>query len=299
MNPNKNTQSIVVLGAGFLSKNITSYLINNSYKVDLIDRNMCDLLDKKSVSSLLKRIPPSSIFIIPAAITRLADEYIYNTKAAYEKNIQIIKNILEGLPNDTKKVIFLSTVDVYGINSTLPISELNKTEPHCFYSKSKLISEDILKKESKLKGFDLAILRLSGSYGQGDSKGSTLHRLVASAISEGSIYLFCNPNIERDYITANDVARITEQIIRNNTAGVFNVATGDSYSIFTISENIFSILGLKSNIKIQMGPYEERPFKVKFDTQYLLNNLTNFKMTSLEDGLKSYIDNFINNKNDK
>jgi nucleoside-diphosphate-sugar epimerase len=298
MNPNKNTQSIVVLGAGFLSQNITSYLRNNSFKVDLIDRNICDFLDKKSVSNLFKCFPPSSIFIIAAGITRLADEYITNSHVSYKKNVQLIENISRALPNDTKKVIFLSTIDVYGINPTLPISELNQTNPHCFYSKSKLISEGILKKESKLKGFDLIILRLSGSYGQGDSKGSTVHRLVSSAINNGIISLTCDPNIERDYISSSDVSRIIERLINTNKSDIFNVATGNSHRIFTISEKIFSILGLKANIKIQAGPYEELTYRIKFDTKYSLMKMDNFKMTSLEDGLKRYIDNFSENKND-
>ena len=41
-----------------------------------------------------------------------------------------------------------------------------------------------------------------------------------------------------------------------------------------------------------MGPYEQLAFKIKFDTQYLLNNFNNFKMTTLDDGLKTYINNF-------
>ena len=283
-----NQKKIIVLGDGFISQNITSYLSNTSYEIDLIDRKKCDFLDKKSVSILFKSFTPSSIFIIPVGITRL----VACDKYSYEKNIQIIENISRALPNDTKQVIFLSTIDVYGINSTIPINELNKTNPYCYYSKAKLISEDILKKESNLKGFNLVILRLSGSYGQGDSKGSTLHRLVSSAISSGIISLTCNPNIERDFISSNDVARITKQAISNNIAGVFNVATGNSHSILTISESIFSLLGLKRNIKIHMGPYEQLAFKIKFDTQYLLNNFNNFKMTTLDDGLKTYINNF-------
>jgi NADH dehydrogenase FAD-containing subunit len=49
MSKKNNYQSIVVLGGGFLGKNITSYFKKKYRRVNLIDREICDLLDLKKL----------------------------------------------------------------------------------------------------------------------------------------------------------------------------------------------------------------------------------------------------------
>ena len=145
------------------------------------------------------------------------------------------------MPINVKHVIFFSTVDVYGVNPELPISELSPVNPNDFYAKAKLDSENILKKESELKGFNLTILRLCGVYGKGDTGKSTINQLVSSAINDREINITSNPDIERDFILVNDISRIIEQIVDNKIIGILNIATGQSQTISFIAKKIVSI----------------------------------------------------------
>jgi len=298
MSPKNKSQSIVVLGGGFLGKNITSYFKKNYHHVKLIDRKICDLLDLKKLSILFQSIPPSSTFIIPAAVTRL----ISNDRDSYDKNIKIIKNLLKVIPIHAKHVIFFSTIDVYGLNPTLPISELNPVNPNDFYAKAKLDSEIILKKEAGIKGFNLTILRLCGIYGKGDTSKSTINRLVSSAINGRRINITSDPDIERDFILVNDISRIVENIVDNKIIGIFNIATGKSQTIYAIAKKIVSTLNFKVDINIQNKIEGNRVLKLQFNTSSLSNKFKDFKMTSLDDGLVDYINNYltheIKNKNE-
>ena len=243
MNTKKNSQSIAILGGGFLSKNISLYFKKKHSHVYLIDRKICDLLDVKKLSILFQTIPPLTTFIIPAAVTRL----VSNDKDSYDKNINLIKNLLKVMPINVKHVIFFSTVDVYGVNPELPISELSPVNPNDFYAKAKLDSENILKKESELKGFNLTILRLCGVYGKGDNK----------------------------------------------IIGILNIATGQSQTISFIAKKIVSILTFKVDINIKNKIIDDRVLKLQFDISSLSNEFKEFKMTSLDDGLVYYINNYL------
>ena len=289
MNTKKNSQSIAILGGGFLSKNISLYFKKKHSHVYLIDREICDLLDVKKLSILFQTIPPLTTFIIPAAVTRL----VSNDKDSYDKNINLIKNLLKVMPINAKHVIFFSTVDVYGVNPELPISELSPVNPNDFYAKAKLDSENILKKESELKGFNLTILRLCGVYGKGDTGKSTINQLVSSAINDREINITSNPDIERDFILVNDISRIIEQIVDNKIIGILNIATGQSQTISFIAKKIVSILTFKVDINIKNKIIDDRVLKLQFDISSLSNEFKEFKMTSLDDGLVYYINNYL------
>lgn len=277
------------MGGGFLAQNVTTYLKKKHYEVDLINRKRCDLLELKKLPFLFEGIPTAITIIIPAAITRL----VSNDKDSYDKNIQIIENFVRVMPSSVKHVIFFSTVDVYGLDPTLPINELNSVNPNDFYAKAKLDSEIILNKESGIKGFNLTILRLCGVYGKGDASKSAINRLVSCAINDGEISITSSPRIERDFISVNDVSRIIEKIITNKITGIFNVATGQSHAIASIAEKIVSILKLEIDINMQIKIVNDRVLRLQFDTSKLTKNFKDIKMTSLDDGLIDYISNKI------
>jgi len=289
MSKKNNYQSIVVLGGGFLGKNIISYFKKKYHHVNLIDRKICDLLDLKKLSILFKSIPPSSTFVISAAITRLTS----NDNGSYDKNIKIIENFLKVIPSSAKHVIFFSTVDVYGLDPILPISELNSVNPNDFYAKAKLDSEIILKKEAGIKGFNLTILRLCGVYGKGDTSKSTINRLVSSAIDGRRINITSYPDIERDFILVDDISRIVEKIVDNKIIGIFNIATGKSQTIYAIAKKIVSTLNFKVDINIQNKIEGNRVLKLQFNTSSLSNKFKDFRMTSIDDGLVHYINNYL------
>ena len=61
------------------------------------------------------------------------------------------------------KIIFFSSCKVYGepkMNSSVVYSEVNNTQPNCFYSKAKLICENLIQLEFKKSGLNSIILRL-------------------------------------------------------------------------------------------------------------------------------------------
>jgi len=288
-NKNELESPIIFLGFGFLASHVASHLKILNYNIRILDKSSCDLLDAKKVASYLKSLPPNPIFIISAAVTRLHS----NDKNSFNQNIKIVQNILDSLPQDTEHIIFFSSIDVYGLNPSIPINESSLINPYDHYSMAKFVAEFLLQKESELRGFKLTIFRLSGIYGNGDQGKSTINKMVYSAIKERQIVLTGDPLVERDFIWVNDVAILSDEIIKNSIVGIFNIATGRSITIWNIAKLIAKSVGPKVEILQQLNKKDDnRAFRLHFDITKLKVVFSTIEMTPLEDGLSQYLIDF-------
>lgn len=64
-----------------------------------------------------------------------------------------------------RKVIYASTAAVYGLPSTLPLTEEHPTNPISFYGLSKLTPEKYIQLYYEQNGLEFTILRFSNAYG--------------------------------------------------------------------------------------------------------------------------------------
>lgn len=82
----------------------------------------------------------------------------------FKDEISLTKNVLDALRSlNCNKIIFFSSCKVYGepkMDSGIVYSESYETQPNCFYSKAKLICEDLIKSEFNSSGLHSIILRL-------------------------------------------------------------------------------------------------------------------------------------------
>ncbi len=285
VNRKKIRQSMVVLGGGFLGKNIVSFLEKSDYDVRMIDRNTCDFLDYNQVLNSLNSVPEHATLYITAAVTRLSS----NDRISFEQNIRIVQNILDALPPLTRHIVFFSTIDVYGLEPLLPINEATATAPNDYYSMSKLVGEFLLEKETSSRGIGLTVFRLCGIYGEGDTGKSTINRMVSSVLNRGEIILTGNPLIERDFIWAQDVAWLGEVASKENISGIYNVATGHSLTISGICSLVVEFSGQDISIlRRQNTGQSTRALRLQFDTTKLKKNFRNITLAPLEGRLLEY-----------
>ena len=271
---------IIIFGGGFISKNISNSL-NPRFDISVITKNECNLENFDELNLYMKKFCEKSIFIISASVTRLKE----NSKKSYNQNLKIINNIcnLDYFTKIVDHVIFLSTVDVYGINPVLPITEKNNVSPSDYYSKSKLVSEGILR--DKLQSNDLTILRLVGVYGAYETSKSTITALINSVINNNKVII--DNNVYRDYVSVDYVVKITEEIINKKIKGLYNVASGNSFTLEDISISIFNFTHIKPNIVVKQKNLKNiRQQQLIFDVSLLL---LNFKKHYFKKSLNNYI----------
>lgn len=154
----------------------------------------------------------------------------------YDVNLNGTKNLLEGIAkncNIDTRVVFISTVAVYGLDEGSNISEDQNPIPKTPYGKSKLEAENWLLNFCKKLNFKLTILRLPLVVGPNaiGNLGAML-----SAIRKGRYLSIGEGSARKSMVLASDVAKLISS--ENLKSGVFNLTDGAHPSFREMEQTI-------------------------------------------------------------
>lgn len=273
-------------GSGFLGQHLVKKLLND-YDVSCLVRNpnnypydsiKGDILQPQSYESALEDCD---------LVINLVGQMDPNLDQLVSSNITGSFNLLNSvIKNNIKKIILISTINVYGENKNFPSKETDELLPLSNYGMVKMLNERIYENFSNLFDIDISVLRLSGVYGPGKIKGF-FPQLIKS-INDKNIILkpYNNGNQLRDFIYVDDAINGIIKSINYNNSGfnIFNISSGIRYSIKEIISQVEKI----SNTKIHVEYNPE-----KFDEECIwadnskAKNLFNFTPSiSLENGIR-------------
>ena len=156
--------NLLITGAnGYIGNDIMHYFEKNkNYKVIGVVKRKIKNLNKKKTKIIIRNLEKELNINLPIdVIIHCAEKNPFSPSEGYKKNIIIAKNIINfSLKKKIKKIIFLSSVSVYGKIKSKIIDENTKINKLSSYGKRKIESENILLK--KCKDFNVIILRLPG-----------------------------------------------------------------------------------------------------------------------------------------
>ena len=165
----KTSKVLIIGGSGFVGSQLISTLKPNN--CINIDKNASPFFPN---ISLLGDIRNSSEIIIDEnieTVVLLAAEHrddVSPTSLYYDVNVQGTKNVLKAMDNaSVKKIIFTSSVAVYGLNKKNP-NESHYVDPFNHYGRSKLEAEKVIKEWYNLdpKSKSVTILRPTVIFGE-------------------------------------------------------------------------------------------------------------------------------------
>lgn len=193
-----------------------------------------------------------------------------------QNNIQMITTVLKNLKGKRyKNFIFLSSVEIYGQEPTLPITEATKTTPENFYAEGKLKAEELI--VSSLEKF--TILRLPGIFGEGSSGGFL--KTVSERLNQGlKVSLSNKGETLRDFVSVGDLSNLISLLSSKDGRGeILNVATGNSHSL----KEYVEILG---GGEIELESERGKDFNLVFDVSKLKESYPNFQFSDIEKEIK-------------
>lgn len=233
---------------------------NNFYKINLLNYNK--LKEKLSI-------------IKPDIVIHLAGEStidgIRNKKNYYKNNILVTKNLVElSKFINVKYFIFSSTASIYKSTSK-KIKETNQIQTDNVYAETKLVCENIIKKEFKSNRTKFLIFRFFNACSSLYSfKIGELHKpethlipiLVDKSIKNKkfSIYgqYFNKQSFKRkdntcvrDYIHIQDIISAFKKginFLKKNNSDIFNLGSGIGTSVIEIIEEL-KIIGFNVNFR--------------------------------------------------
>jgi len=281
---------VIIIGKNsYIGRYLSNYLeCNGQANLIALSSEDCDLLNYNNVTNRFSSLPKNaSTIVFLSAINKSID----NSFQSFKKNIDMVKNFVDNarLLNITS-IIYLSSVDVYGKNPDLPITENTSINPDTWYGLSKYVCEWILR-ESKGLNCPIAILRIPGIFGYSHGDKSVIGKMVSTIKSENRIYIHGTGQTIRDYVSIDDLCRLISELIQLKYNGVLNIATGQSRSIIEISRLIGSILCCIHDTK-HLPAGDERNFDLRFDNRKIGKVLPDFKFSELTVGINSYLEFF-------
>jgi nucleoside-diphosphate-sugar epimerase len=287
---NRKSLILVVGSNGFIGKSIIKNLKNNSLATKNISRKECDLLDSYQTIKYFRSFREKTLDVIfVASITRSKEDSF----SSMQKNIIMIKNFIDASKNlKLNSLIFISSVDVYDYKENTQLTEESFLFPSNPYAISKICSEEMLK--SAFKENILTILRLPGAYGPNDQFQSIVGGFINSINRKEVITLKNQGRQLRDYVFVNDIGDIILELLKKPQEGIFNLSTGSSLELISIINLISKFLDKESIIEGSLEKSKE--YNLRISNKKLADIFSNFSFTSMELGIKKYIQGINSNE---
>lgn len=253
----QNKRICVTGGAGFIGSHLCRKLLKMNNKVGIVDNfstgssdNLkgiekqleivrADIRDQNAIEHILRK---SDIVYHLAAISS-PKKCQEDLNLALEVNVEGATNVLSCCL-DSQRVIFPSSITVYGSPKYVPIDEQQPPEPGDLYSITKLTDEYLVKMYSRRYGFSFTILRLCNTYGPCQGADFLIPALIRQGLTESQIKIW-DPNPVRDFVFVEDVISAFVKAIEAEPAKneIFNIGSGQGFSAGRIADLISNFLG--------------------------------------------------------
>jgi len=160
-------------------------------------------------------------------------------------NVEGTRRVVDSaIENKVRKIVFYSTIMVYGRISNAGDNETSECEPRDHYGASKLKAEEIVLNAAKNGMCDAVVLRLPVVYGPFD-KGN-IRRLI-KAVSQKLFVYFGDGKAKRTMIYSGNVVEAA-CVAGDRDCGkggvVYCIADGNDYTIVELVETICDVLGI-------------------------------------------------------
>ena len=232
------SMKIAITGSrGFIGSRLTKAVKKAGFEIQELDiKTGVNLVDHTQ----LKNIPRFDCLIHLAAKSFVPASYD-DPMDFYSTNYLSTLNALELCRKFNAKIIFTSSY-VYGHPNYLPIDENHPVQAFNPYSDTKLFGEKLCRSYHEFFGVKTIIVRPFNAYGPGQNPNFLIPRIVQQ-IKNKQIKLQ-NPKPKRDFIFVDDLVNFFIKAIhfQKTSFEIFNVGSGNSYSVRQIVEIVLEIL---------------------------------------------------------
>ena len=295
---------VVTGGAGFIGSHIAEFCLREGLETIVIDNlsvgkreyvpeeaifYQVDILDLEVLKDLFAGVDVVFHNAAKVSIRDSVKNFVEDAKTNVIGTLNVIK---ASLVNGVKKVIYASSMAVYGDVNKLPISENAKLAPLSPYGISKLTSELYGFNIAKYSNLNFIALRYFNTYGtrQTFTPYVGVLTIFIQQMLKGEIpTIFGTGNQIRDFVWVKDIARANILAMYRELPNVaINVGSGKGTSV----NQIFQLLKrkLKMDIQPNYGPPQPGEPKDSIADITLAKKLLNYEPKGdLEDKIDEII----------
>ncbi len=306
---------LVTGGLGFIGSNFIHKLLteNNDFEIINVDaelfaanhKNLSEIknsdkyhFEKGNITN--KKFIEEQITKCDAVINFAAESFvdrsINDANPFLVSNIRGAFTILDIITKQKKRMIQISTDEVFGSLSTGSANEQSKFNPSSPYAATKAAAELLINSYCVTYDSDVIITRCTNNYGPRQFVEKLIPKTIILANQNKKIPIYGNGENIRDWIYVDDHCKAVLLALLNGKAGeIYNISANNEIDNLTMVKQILKIMN-KSEDLIEF--VEDRPghdFRYSMNSTKISNELDWKIESSFNDGLEKtvrwYLDN--------
>jgi UDP-glucose 4-epimerase len=298
-------------GAGYIGSTLIRNLVAEGHSVASLDNQV------KGDYSHLRRLNAKNLRLIEGdirnsgdldAALKGADAVIHmaalsdldvcndNPEEAVSVNVYGTHQVLEAAKrNGVRRVIFCSSAAIYGVPSSLPVTERHTLHPLNLYGVTKLAGEKLIDAHHMTSGIETINLRFGNVYGVGlyTSWVGVIPKFVALGLEDRPLTVYGDGESTRDFVHVEDITRaialsISTPGIKSETLNIGSETTTVNKIAGIVSQEVEG--ATKKHVSItHLPPRQGETKEFSYDTSKI-NKVLGFEPKwKLRDGIKQII----------
>jgi len=266
---------ILITGvAGLLGNNLSRHLIDKGHRVvgiddfsggyrDLVDSRVhlyeCNLVDDKKVEYVFLSEKPDYVFHFAAYAAVGLSPFI--RKYNYTNNVVASANVINACVNhDIKKIIFTSSMDVYGAQEP-PFVESQRPQPEDPYGIAKYAIEQDLHAAGRLFGLRYTIVRPHNVFGVyqniWDKYRNVIGIWIRQSLSGQPLTIYGEGKQMRSFSDVEFYMEPFEKLLELGDGDIFNIGA-DSYVTISEAASRFQLVAKQNGLDTSVAHLEPR-----------------------------------------
>ena len=306
---------LVTGGLGFIGSNFIRKLLteNSDYEIINVDaelfganqKNLSDIensekyhFEKGNITN--RKFIEEQITKCDAVINFAAESFVDRSINAANpflvSNIRGAFTILDIITKQKKRMIQISTDEVFGSLATGTADEYSKFNPSSPYAATKAAAELLINSYSVTFSSDVIITRCTNNYGPRQFPEKLIPKTIILANHNKKIPIYGNGTNVRDWIYVDEHCdAVLLALLKGKTGESYNISANNEIDNITIVKQILEMMN-KSEDLIEF--VEDRPghdFRYSMDSTKISNELGWKTKSNFKDGLEKTIQWYLDN----
>ena len=301
---------LVTGGLGFIGSNFILKLLNETNEFDIINvdaelysankKNLDAIKNHKKYEfvkgnitnkRLMEELISKCDAVVNFAAESFVDRSINNADPFLVSNIRGAFTILDIITKQKKRMIQISTDEVFGSLSTGTADEQTKFNPSSPYAATKAAAELLINSFSVTYNPDVVITRCTNNYGPRQFPEKLIPKTIILAKQGRNIPIYGNGKNLRDWIFVEEHCDAVYEILMNGKSSqTYNISANNEINNLEIVNKILEIMGKSSDL---IEFVEDRPGhdqRYSLDSSKIKNEFGWSTKINFEEGLRKTIE---------
>lgn len=306
---------LVTGGLGFIGSNFILKVLkeNKNFEIINVDAKLYGS-NKKNLESIenldryqyvkgditnydiLEKIIIDCDAIVNFAAESFVDRSISNATSSFDSNLKGIFILLELIKKYKKRLIHISTDEVFGSLDEDSANEITRFNPSSPYSATKAGAELLINSYFITYGCDCVITRCTNNYGPMQFPEKLIPKTILLASQNKKIPVYGNGENIRDWIFVTDHCDAIFDILENGKSQKsYNISAHNSIDNITIVKQILSKMDCSLDLIEFVDDRPGHDYRYALDSSKIRGELNWSESMTFEDGLQTTIDWYMNN----